>query len=214
LAGRGCVYALLAGNDVFVIQPTGGGKSLVFQIFPFLVNKKTLVISPTISLMMDQAHCLKQLNIPHLCINSELCRDTTLLNTALDQHSEARIVYVLPEYLYKNEVWTKALIDKFVGMAQQGELGLVVVDEAHLVEEWASFRPYPNVKKLSELMPRVPILALTATAVPETRESIIKMLRHPTILQSSMNRANVFLAAIAGPARPTSGIDTNRFQGK
>lgn len=167
-------------------------RSLVYQIFPLIVNKKAIIITPTISLMHDQEQSLNRFKIPHLSINSGTPKDKQFITTALDPQSDARVILINVEFLYAKNVWTQPLISKFADMAKEGHIGLVALDEAHLVEEWAHFRPYWAVRQIRSQIPGIPILCVTATALPSTKKLLVEMLQDPEVIQASVDRPNIF----------------------
>ena len=176
----------LAGRDVFALLPTGGGKSLCFQL-PALVRKGlTVVVSPLIALMKDQVDSLRANGIQAACLNSSLEGDQRR-SVWRDLHQgKIRILYVAPERLFVGTL-TEEL--------KQWNLGAIAVDEAHCISEWGhDFRP--EYRKLSELrtqFPDVPFIALTATATERVRSDILTQLnlRNPATYVASFNRPNL-----------------------
>jgi ATP-dependent DNA helicase RecQ len=176
----------LAGRDVFALLPTGGGKSLCFQL-PALVRKGlTVVVSPLIALMKDQVDSLRANGIQAACLNSSLEGDQRR-SVWRDLHQgRIRILYVAPERLFVGTL-TEEL--------KQWNLGAIAVDEAHCISEWGhDFRP--EYRKLSELrtqFPEVPFIALTATATERVRSDILTQLhlRNPATYVASFNRPNL-----------------------
>ena len=176
----------LAGRDVFALLPTGGGKSLCFQL-PALVRKGlTVVVSPLIALMKDQVDSLRANGIQAACLNSSLEGDQRR-SVWRDLHQgKIRILYVAPERLFVGTL-TEEL--------KQWNLGAIAVDEAHCISEWGhDFRP--EYRKLSELrtqFPEVPFIALTATATERVRSDILTQLnlRNPATYVASFNRPNL-----------------------
>ncbi len=176
----------LSGRDVFALLPTGGGKSLCFQL-PALVRKGlTVVVSPLIALMKDQVDSLRANGIQAACLNSSLEGDQRR-SVWRDLHQgRIRILYVAPERLFVGTL-TEEL--------KQWNLGAIAVDEAHCISEWGhDFRP--EYRKLSELrtqFPEVPFIALTATATERVRSDILTQLhlRNPATYVASFNRPNL-----------------------
>ena len=181
------IAALLDGKDVLTLMPTGGGKSLCYQI-PALVRKGTaIVVSPLIALMQDQVNALRQLDIKAAFLNSTLDQQRSsqteqdLLSGRID------LLYVAPERLLTN---------RFLQLLDQADLALFAIDEAHCVSQWGhDFRPeYQQLKLLAERYPAVPRIALTATADSRTREEIIQQLQlhQADIFINSFDRPNIY----------------------
>lgn len=177
---------ILKGNDTLVLMPTGGGKSLCYQIPALCLDGVCVVISPLIALMQDQVFALKELGVRAEFLNSTLgfeqdCEITSrLLNNELD------LIYVSPERLN-----TAA----FQEILKKTKVSLFAIDEAHCVSQWGhDFRPeYTQFYMLKELFPNVARVALTATADDETRDDIIKNLHleNCKVFISSFDRANI-----------------------
>jgi ATP-dependent DNA helicase RecQ len=184
----------LARRDLLAIMPTGGGKSLCFQLPAIISPGVTLVVSPLIALMQDQVRLLTQNGIPATYINSSLeGREIAARMRGLRQ-GEFKLVYVAPERLLQGEFLGQVL------PAVQAECGLTafVIDEAHCVSEWGhDFRPeYRQLAALRSRFPGVPVWAFTATATARVREDMVQQLalRDPAIHVASFNRANLFYA--------------------
>jgi ATP-dependent DNA helicase RecQ len=163
------VETLLAGQDTLVIMPTGGGKSLCYQL-PSLVRAGTgVVISPLIALMQDQVNALSQLGIRAGCLNSSLPLEQLQATEAALVNGELDMIYIAPERL---------LQPRSLALFQRAKLALFAIDEAHCVSQWGhDFRPeYMQLNRLRELFPGVPRIALTATADARTRQEIIERL--------------------------------------
>ena len=176
----------LANQDVFALMPTGGGKSLCFQLPALLRDGLTIVVSPLISLMKDQVDALRATGIA-----------ATFLNSALDRHEaserlrglnrgEYRLLYVAPERL---------MLDSFFERALNWSIAQIAIDEAHCISEWGhDFRPeYRELKKLRRHLPGVPIMALTATATKRVRIDIVQQLKldGARCYVASFNRPNL-----------------------
>ena len=181
------INSVLDGNDTLGLMPTGGGKSITFQV-PALKFKSgiAIVVSPLISLMKDQVDNLKKRNINAVYFHSGM---TLIENQAAWEkliNGNARFLYIAPERL-SNE--------RFLNLIAQLEINLIVVDEAHCISQWGyDFRPsYLQIKKLRTLKPEIPILALTATATPEVALDIQRQLlfRKPNIFRKSFVRDNL-----------------------
>ena len=178
---------ILKGLDVFALLPTGGGKSVCYQLPALILNGMTLVISPLIALMKDQVDGLKNKGISAAYINSTMSSQELRLVQKMLLEGKTKILYVAPERLASPEF--KSLLKKL-------EISLVAVDEAHCISEWGhDFRPsYRELNVIREWFPNTPIIALTATATPEVQSDIISSLRldNPTVYKDSFNRKNLF----------------------
>ncbi len=176
----------LAGRDVFVLMPTGGGKSLCFQLPSLLQAGLTIVISPLISLMKDQVDALQASGVAATFLNSTL--DGTEARARLRglYNGEFRLLYVAPERL---------MLESFMEKVREWNVALVAIDEAHCISEWGhDFRPeYRALAKLREILPDVPIMALTATATERVRGDILQQLklRDPKCYVASFDRPNL-----------------------
>jgi ATP-dependent DNA helicase RecQ len=163
------IQDVLKGNDVLVLMPTGGGKSLCYQYPSLLFKGLTIVISPLISLMKNQVDSMRANGIPAEFINSSLnYRDIIKIKSALLQNS-VRLLYIAPE---------RFTIPSFISFLTELKINLFAIDEAHCISEWGhDFRPeYRQLKQIRQYFPDVPIIALTATATPKVREDIINQL--------------------------------------
>lgn len=176
----------LAGRDVFALLPTGGGKSLCFQLPALVRNGLTVVISPLIALMKDQVDSLRANGIAAACLNSSLEGDQRRAAWRDLHQGRIRLLYVAPERLF---------VGTLIEELKQWNLGAVAVDEAHCISEWGhDFRP--EYRKLSDLraeFPEVPFMALTATATERVRTDILNQLhlRDPATYVASFNRPNL-----------------------
>jgi ATP-dependent DNA helicase RecQ len=180
------VRSLLAGQDVCVIMPTGGGKSLCYQL-PALVSQKTaLVISPLIALMQDQATQLAQMGIPAAVLNSSLPSDEQAVVMRKARQGEYRLLYLSPERLARADTigWLKAV-----------PVAFFAIDEAHCISEWGhEFRPeYRHLSCLRQHFPDRPIAAFTASATRRVRHDILHQLqlRNPHKYIASFHRSNL-----------------------
>lgn len=181
------IDAQLAGRDVFGVMPTGGGKSLCYQIPALMLPGITLVISPLISLMQDQVLSLKSVGIPAACLNSSLTLEQMRQVYRNLRMGRYKIVYAAPERL---------LTEGFLALAREISFSLVAVDEAHCISQWGQdFRPsYLKIPEFLGALPRRPILcAFTATATPEVQEDIIRLLglRSPLRIVTGFDRPNL-----------------------
>ena len=182
------IDAILAGRDAFGVMPTGGGKSLCYQIPALLLEGLTLVVSPLISLMKDQVAALKEAGIPAAFLNSSLTpaqQREVLRRAGLGAN---RLIYVAPERL---------LTDSFLAFAAGQRISLLAVDEAHCVSQWGQdFRPnYLDITAFVRRLSRRPVLAaFTATATAEVGEDVVRLLelREPLRLVTGFDRPNLF----------------------
>jgi ATP-dependent DNA helicase RecQ len=183
---REIVQDALAGRDLFVLMPTGGGKSLCFQLPALMRNGLTIVVSPLIALMKDQVDALQTSGIPATYLNSTVDREEAKARWRGLHRGKYRMLYVAPERL---------MLDAFLEHALNWDIGQFAIDEAHCISEWGhDFRPeYRELKKLRKHLPDVPIMALTATATERVRADIIKelRLRDPRSYVASFNRPNL-----------------------
>src|SRR5687767_9114759 len=176
----------LAGRDVFALLPTGGGKSLCFQLPALLRGGLTLVVSPLIALMKDQVEQLQASGVAATFLNSSLEADESRARLRGLHRNEFRLLYVAPERL---------MLDGWSENLRKWNVTCLAIDEAHCVSEWGhDFRPeYRQLAKLREVLPEVPLMALTATATARVRTDIIThlKLREPEIFVASFNRPNL-----------------------
>ncbi len=181
----------LAGKDVFALLPTGGGKSLCYQLTALIRPGLTIVISPLISLMKDQVDALLASGIDATYLNSSLSSAESRKRISDLHDNKYRLLYVAPE---------RALLSHFLKDVVNWNVNLIAVDEAHCISEWGhDFRPeYRQLVKLRKLMPDVPVMALTATATKRVREDIIKHLhlRNVSSYIASFNRPNLSYTVI------------------
>ncbi|MBV9007648.1 MAG: DNA helicase RecQ [Verrucomicrobia bacterium] len=183
---REIINDALNGRDVFAVLPTGGGKSLCFQLPALLRDGLTIVVSPLIALMKDQVDALRTAGISATFLNSSLDRSEAAERFRLLNRGEYRLLYLAPERL---------MLDGFLDAALNWNITQFAIDEAHCISEWGhDFRPeYRDLKKLRARFPGVPIMALTATATERVRHDILKQLklREPSCYVASFNRPNL-----------------------
>ena len=180
------ISSALAGEDVLAILPTGGGKSLCFQLPAMMRDGLTIVVSPLISLIKDQVQNLRSRGIKALAVHSGMTRRE--IDIALDNavYGDYKFLYLSPERL-RTEVFRKRL-DKM-------QVSFLVVDEAHCISQWGyDFRPdYLQIADIRDLLPGVPVIALTATATPAVSKDIQEKLRFPreNVICSGFERPNL-----------------------
>jgi ATP-dependent DNA helicase RecQ len=183
---REIISDALAGRDVLVLMPTGGGKSLCFQLPALIRDGLTIVVSPLISLMKDQVDALRTSRIAATYLNSALDRQEAIVRWRSLHRGEYRMLYVAPERL---------MLDTFLERALNWNIAQIAIDEAHCISEWGhDFRPeYRELKRLRTHFPDVPVMALTATATERVRIDIVKQLqlREPRCYVASFNRPNL-----------------------
>ncbi|HWQ92451.1 MAG TPA: RecQ family ATP-dependent DNA helicase, partial [Clostridia bacterium] len=176
----------LADQDVFALLPTGGGKSLCFQLPALAREGLTVVVSPLIALMKDQVDGLQTAGIPATFLNSSLSAEQSRARLRGLHQGEYRLLYVAPERL---------MLSGFLSDLQRWRPNLLAVDEAHCISEWGhDFRPeYRQLSTLRGLFPALPMMALTATATERVRADIVKQLglRSPRCYVASFNRPNL-----------------------
>ena len=184
------INSLLAKNNTFVIMPTGGGKSLCYQLPALMLEGTAIVVSPLIALMKNQVDAIRSLSteagIAHV-LNSSLTK-TEIAQVKADITSGlTKLLYVAPESLTKEE---------YVQFFKTVTISFVAIDEAHCISEWGhDFRPeYRNLKNIIKQLGNVPVIGLTATATPKVQEDILKNLDmvDATTFKASFNRPNLF----------------------
>ena len=180
------ITKVLAKRDTLVLMPTGGGKSLCYQLPALRLKGLTLVVSPLIALMKDQVDGLGANGVPAGLLNSTLATQEASQVQDQARQGKIKILYVAPERL---------ALPGFQRFLQSLDVSLIAIDEAHCISEWGhDFRPdYRNLKSLRRDFPGVPVIALTATATEPVREDIINQLGldKPEIFISSFNRPNL-----------------------
>src|SRR5438552_928863 len=167
---REIIHDALNGRDVFALLPTGGGKSLCFQLPALLRDGLTIVVSPLIALMKDQVDALRTSGIAATFLNSTLAANETRERLRGLDRNQFRLLYVAPERL---------MMENFLERGLNWNIVQIAIDEAHCISEWGhDFRPeYRELKNLRTHFPDVPIMALTATATERVRDDIIKQLK-------------------------------------
>ena len=176
----------LAGKDVFALLPTGGGKSLCFQLPAMARTGLTVVVSPLIALMKDQVDALQASGVPATFLNSSLGAGESRARLRGLHNGQYRLLYAAPERL---------MLSGVMADLQRWDVNLLAVDEAHCISEWGhDFRPeYRQIANLRQLFPTVPMMALTATATERVRQDIVTLLnlREPRCYVASFNRPNL-----------------------
>ena len=184
------VNSIISGNNTFVIMPTGGGKSLCYQLPALVLNGTAIVVSPLIALMKNQVDAIRSISsengIAHV-LNSSLTKTEVNQVKSDIKAGITKLLYVAPESLTKEE---------YIQFLQEVELSFVAIDEAHCISEWGhDFRPeYRNLKNIIKQLGDIPIIGLTATATPKVQEDILKNLDMPdaNTFKASFNRPNLF----------------------
>ena len=182
---------LLEKKDTMVIMPTGGGKSMCYQLPALMSNGLAIVISPLIALMKNQVDAIRTFNeknnIAHV-LNSSLSKTQVQVVMKDILNEETKLLYVAPESLIKEE---------YVKFLKKINISFFAIDEAHCISEWGhDFRPeYRRIREIIENIGRKPIIALTATATPKVRNDIQKNLQilDATLFLDSFNRKNLFI---------------------
>ncbi|MGA2099913.1 MAG: RecQ family ATP-dependent DNA helicase [Candidatus Sulfotelmatobacter sp.] len=198
------VKSLLAGHDTCVVMPTGGGKSLCYQLPAVISGKTVVVISPLIALMQDQAAQLAQMGIPAAGLNSTLSNEEQNRVTRQAREGAYRLLYLSPERLQRGDT---------LGWLQQVRIAFFAIDEAHCISEWGhEFRPeYRQLSRLRGQFPNCPIAAFTASATRHVRHDILAQLQlqNPDKYIASFHRNNLrYLVRECGTAEQTALLVT------
>ncbi len=180
------IDAVLAQRDVLAVMATGGGKSLCYQLPALVFGGLTVVVSPLIALMKDQVDGLRANGIPAATINSSLGYGERRIIERVILEGRIRVLYVSPE---------RAVQPFFLSLLKKADVRLIAIDEAHCISMWGhNFRPeYRRLRVLKERFPAVPVIALTATAIPAVQDDIAKQLalKNPARFVGSFNRTNL-----------------------
>lgn len=206
---REIIEAHLAGRDTLAIMPTGGGKSICFQLPALIKTGVTIVVSPLIALMQDQVTALKENGIGATFLNSSLSYRETQQRSQAILNGTIKLVYVAPERLFAEQFLEFLnIIKNSIGIAG------FAIDEAHCVSEWGhDFRPeYRQLSRLRQIYPDVPVIGLTATATERVREDIAQQLQlqQPYIHIASFNRTNLYYEVV--PKQGTEQSYVNLLQ--
>ena len=197
------IKSLLSGKDTVAIMPTGAGKSICFQIPALLFSGITLVISPLISLMKDQVDSLKELGISAVYINSSIDKTEFMHNLQGIAAGYYKIIYIAPERLTPEYLPT---------IFKNLPISMIAVDEAHCLSQWGhDFRPsYKNILTFVQSLAEKPLIgAFTATATPEVREDIIKLLglNNPNVFVTGFDRPNLYFSVLRGENKDKFVVD-------
>ena len=192
---------ILAGLSSIVIMPTGGGKSLIYQLPALVLEGVTIVISPLIALMKDQVDSLKAVGIPATFVNSSISPDETYERLEAVKKNHYKLLFIAPERFYNQE---------FVKALGNIKVSLFAIDEAHCISQWGhDFRPsYLRLKNAIDLVGHPPVVALTATATPEVREDIIRQLdlKNPETVITGFARPNLQFGVIQASDAQKPGL--------
>lgn len=197
------VDAQLSGRDVFGIMPTGGGKSLCYQIPALMMEGITLVVSPLISLMKDQVSALKNMGISAAYVNRSLSSEQIRLVLRNIQQQKYKIIYIAPERL---------LSESFLAAISNLEIAMVAVDEAHCISQWGQdFRPsYLRIADFLKLLKNRPVVsAFTATATQEVRDDVERILglQNPLRIITGYDRPNLRFEVVQPKSKPVALLD-------
>lgn len=196
-----CVNATLAKYDVILVMPTGGGKSLCYQLPALIDEGFSLVISPLVSLMQDQMMSLDQLGIISRTLNAHSSKEDvkTVHSMMLAKPSTLKLLFVTPEKLAKS----KQFMSKLQKANDMKLVSRIVIDEIHCTSQWGhDFRPdYKFLGILKRQFPTVPLLGLTATATDKVLEDVKKILglKNCLVFKTSYNRPNLFYEVVSKP---------------
>ncbi|KAL3689189.1 hypothetical protein R1sor_015498 [Riccia sorocarpa] len=206
---REIINATMSGRDVFVLMPTGGGKSLTYQLPAICQPGVTLVVSPLVSLIMDQIMHLSEANIPaaYLSSSQDWPEQQRILRELTKAQCEFKLLYVTPEKIAKSD----SLCRNLENLYNRDLLNRIVIDEAHCVSQWGhDFRPdYQNLGVLKQRFPSVPLMALTATATLSVKEDVVQALglKDCVIFRQTFNRPNLRYSVVQKSKKIMEDID-------
>eukprot|EP01138_Halocafeteria_seosinensis_P011875 gb/GECG01012136.1/.p1 GENE.gb/GECG01012136.1/~~gb/GECG01012136.1/.p1 ORF type:complete len:1277 (+),score=187.17 gb/GECG01012136.1/:1-3831(+) len=190
----GVVAAALANYDVFVLMPTGGGKSLCYQLPACMQKGLTVVVSPLLSLMQDQVEQMRAINVEAELLSSDQSEEDRrrVISRLWSPRTEVNLLYITPEKVSQSD----SLFRMLGKVDERGELNRFVIDEAHCVSQWGhDFRPdYLMLSRLKRTFPHVPLMALTATATHHVVKDVVgalRMSRSTVVFKQSFNRPNL-----------------------
>lgn len=214
--------AVMSKEDVILIMPTGGGKSLCYQLPAVISKGVTVVVSPLVSLMEDQLHGLRKLDIKANMLCSKATKESVkiIMSALVDKNSPLKLIYVTPEYMAKSN----RFMNKLQKAHELGHLERFAIDEVHCCSQWGhDFRPdYKFLGVLKSMFPGIPILGLTATAPAKIIVDVQKMLDISgcLVLRASFNRPNLYYEVRRKPSDKEmclamiENLLKNRFNGK